>query len=465
MDSLKELCEAVLANIESKVSTTIYKLWYADLKIISLSDEEALFSINSEFKKDLIEKRHMEFISSCLSEVIGFKVKCSIVFTPEKDGFHLSAFASSENDYSIEEKEPLFPVYTQDDENEPDIATTIESHMIVEEYTFDNFIVGDSNKFAHAACTAVANQESSEYNPLFIWGQSGLGKTHLLYAVTNEIKRTNPAVKIIYKKCEEFTNELISAISTSTTSSFREKYRSADVLLIDDIQFIAGKESTQEEFFHTFTSLYEAGKKIILTSDRPPKEITPLSERLRTRFEWGLMADIQPPTFELRTAIIMKKAESLNINISPEIVNYLAEKLNNNIRQIEGAIKKINAISVLTATPITLAMCKRATTDFLSGSNSVSFTVDKIFNAVSQKYNIPVEDIKSAKRNEMIASARHICIYLIRTLTDLPQTEIGKLFSRNHATVIASLKKVEKDIKEKKNVEYDIEELINTIRT
>ncbi|MBQ5801105.1 MAG: chromosomal replication initiator protein DnaA, partial [Clostridia bacterium] len=278
------------------------------------------------------------------------------------------------------------------------------------------------------------------------------------------IKRIKPNVKIIYKKCEEFTNELISAISTSTTYAFREKYRSADVLLIDDIQFIAGKESTQEEFFHTFTALYESGKQIILTSDRPPKEITPLSERLRTRFEWGLMADIQPPTFELRTAIIMKKAESLNIEISPEIVDFLAEKLNNNIRQIEGAIKKISAISILTASPITLAMCKRTISDFLSTSNSVSLTLDKIFKRVSEKYNVSIDDIKSKKRNEMIANARHVCIYLIRSLTDLPQSSIGDLFGRDHATVIASIKKVEKDMKDKKSFEYDIEELINELK-
>ncbi len=465
MDSLTQLCESLQQNIRGKVSSTIYNLWYVDLKIESLSEREAVFSINSDFKKDIIEKKHLEFISSCLSELLGFEVSCSIISTQAENGFKLPDLYLKDSEYTQEEeKKPLAPVYNYDDEQVLDTASAIESHMIVEEYTFDNFIVGESNKFAHAACTAVASQLSPQYNPLFIWGQSGLGKTHLLYAVTNEIKRHNPKVKIIYKKCEEFTNELITAISTYTTASLREKYRTADVLLIDDIQFIAGKESTQEEFFHTFTSLYETGKQIILTSDRPPKEIAHLSDRLRTRFEWGLMADIQPPTFELRTAIIMKKAEALNINISTEIVNYLAEKLNNNIRQIEGAIKRISAINILTATPITLDMCKRTISDFLSGSTSISVTLDRIFKTVSEKYSVSVEDIKSSKQNAIIANARHICIYLIRTLTDLPQTSIGELFGKDHSTVIASLKKVEKKMKENKNYEFDIESLLQEIK-
>ncbi|MBQ5801394.1 MAG: ATP-binding protein, partial [Clostridia bacterium] len=284
MNSISELCESVLSIIKGKVSSTMYNLWFANVKIESFSNEEAVFSIDSDFKKEFIEKGHMDLISSSLAEAVGIEVPCSIISTQAENGFKIPDFSSNDNYYAPEEeKKPLYPVYN--DEKKIDTASAIESHMIVEEYTFDNFIVGDSNKFAHAACTAVAKNSSSEYNPLFIWGQSGLGKTHLLYAVTNEIKRIKPNVKIIYKKCEEFTNELISAISTSTTYAFREKYRSADVLLIDDIQFIAGKESTQEEFFHTFTALYESGKQIILTSDRPPKEITPLSERLRTRFE------------------------------------------------------------------------------------------------------------------------------------------------------------------------------------
>ena len=406
----------------------------------------------------------MPILKESLCEVIGFDLDIKIItVAPEKD-----AFNSTQKPYILEkekeEKAPYEPVYEMEDE-ELEIASAIESNMIIEEYTFDNFIVGETNKLAHAACMAVATFSAEDYNPLFIWGPSGNGKTHLLYAVTNALKKKNPNIKIIYKKGEEFTNELVFAIANGQTHSFREKYRTADVLLIDDVQFIAGRESTQEEFFHTFSALYEANKQIILTSDRPPKEMRTLEERIRTRLEWGLMADIQTPSFELRTAIIMKKAESLNINLTPDIVNFLAENLHNNIRQIEGALKRIGAIATLTATPITLDMCKRNVSDFLAGPISVNDTVQKILKAVSDKYSVPIDEIKGRKKNETIANARHIAIYVIRNLTDLPQTQIGDIFGRNHSTVISSIKKVEADMKEKKDTEYEIEEIINTVKS
>ena len=465
MDSLNQLCEAVLNIIASKVSSTIFSVWFRDIKLESLSNDYAVFSISNEFKRGILQERYSHILKESLSEVIGFSLEIKVItVTPEGESYPIRVQGGYVNEKEKEEKSPYEPVYDIDDE-ELDIASAIESNMIVEEYTFDNFIVGETNELAHAACMAVANFSAEKFNPLFIWGPSGLGKTHLLYAITNAIKKNNPNVKIIYKKGEEFTNELVYAIANGSTHSFREKYRSADVLLIDDVQFISGKESTQEEFFHTFSALYEANKQIILTSDRPPKDIRTLEERIRTRFEWGLMADIQPPSFELRTAIIMKKAESLNLNLSPEIVNFLAEKLQNNIRQIEGALKKIGAISVLTATPITYDMCKRTISDFLAGPISVNDTVQKILRAVSEKYDVPIDEIKSTKRNEKIANARHVSIYIIRTLTDLPQTQIGEIFGRNHATVISSIKKVEADIKEKKDTEYEIEEIINQVKS
>ncbi len=463
MDSLNQVCSAVLEIIASKVSSTIYSVWFRDIKLESLNNEVAVFSIGNEFKRGILQERYADILKESLCEVIGFDLSIKVItIAPEGDGIKVSGGYFNEKEK--EEKNPYEPVYDVDDE-ELDIASAIESNMIVEEYTFENFIVGETNKLAHAACMAVANFSDEDYNPLFIWGPSGLGKTHLLYAVTNQLKKNNPNIKIIYKKGEEFTNELVFAIANGSTPSFRERYRSADVLLIDDVQFIAGRESTQEEFFHTFSALYEAGKQIILTSDRPPKDIRTLEERIRTRFEWGLLADIQPPSFELRTAIIMKKAESLNLNLSPEIVNFLAEKLQNNIRQIEGALKRIGAISVLTATPITYDMCKRTISDFLAGPISVNDTVQKILKAVSDKYGVAVDEIKGTKRNENIANARHVAIYIIRTLTDLPQTQIGEIFGRNHSTVISSIKKVEADIKEKKDTEYEIEEIINQVKS
>ena len=465
MDSLNQVCEAVLANIEQNVSSTIYSVWFRDLKLVELKNDEAVFSIANDFKRGIIEERYAETIKKSLTEIIGFPLRIKVITVAPENTDNPVRVKPVDTVREIEEKKPYEPVYDLEDDDELDIAQAIESNMIIEDYTFENFIVGDTNKLAHAACQAVATFSDEDYNPLFIWGPSGLGKTHLLYAITNLMKKNNPKVKIIYKKGEEFTNELIFAISNGTTLSFREKYRSADVLLIDDVQFIAGKESTQDEFFHTFSALYEAGKKIILTSDRPPKEMRTLEERIRTRFEWGLMADIQPPSFELRTAIIMKKAEQLNLTLTQDVVNLLAEKLQNNVRQIEGALKKIGAVSVLTATPITLEMCKRNINDFLAGPISVSDTVNKILRAVSEKYGVSIEDIKGTKRNEAIANARHVAIYIIRTLTDLPLTQVSDIFNRNYATAISSIKKVETDMREKKDTEYEIEEIINSVRS
>jgi chromosomal replication initiator protein len=286
----------------------------------------------------------------------------------------------------------------------------------------------------------------------------------LLFAVTNEIKRNNPNIRLMYKKGEEFTNELISSIQNNTQPAFREKYRTVDVLLIDDIQFIAGKESTQEEFFHTFSALYEEEKQIILTSDRPPRDIKTLEDRLRTRFEWGLLADIQPPSFELRTAIINKKAEALNATISSEVVEYLATKLQNNIRQIEGSIKKIVAISLLTGAPITIELARRAISDVLSGNEPVNVTVDRILAAVSRKYGITIEDIKAKKRSEGIVKARHVSIYLIRQLSDVSFTSIGEFFGRDHTTIMSAFKKVESLVSSSPSMANDISELMAELK-
>ena len=349
------------------------------------------------------------------------------------------------------------PVISAQKQADLDFARAIESPTIVAEYTFDNFIVGDSNRFAHAACYAVAHSPTT-YNPLFIHGPSGLGKTHLLYAVTNELKRSNPNIRLIYKKGEEFTNELIESIQKGTTAAFREKYRSADVLLIDDIQFIAGKESTQAEFFHTFNALYEAEKQIILTSDRPPRDIKTLEERLSSRFEWGLIADIQPPSLELRYAIIKRKAEEKGIPLSHDIISFLAENLQTNIRQIEGSIKKIYAMSMLNGMPISLEMTKRAISDILSGTEPVSVTVDRILGVVSRKFGVTPEDLKGPVRSKNIAQARHIAIYLVRVITSLPLKTIGDIFgNRDHATIKASLEKVPSDMKQDKAMQETVQ--------
>lgn len=332
------------------------------------------------------------------------------------------------------------------------------------EYTFDNFIVGSSNKFAHAACLAVADHPAQSYNPLFIYGPSGLGKTHLLYAITNELKRKNERIKVIYIKGENFTNHMIESLSRQAMKEFRDMYRSCDVLLIDDIQFIAGKTSTQEEFFHTFNALYEDGKQIILTSDRPPREIKTLEDRLKTRFEWGLIADIQPPDLELRTAIIKKKADQVDFEIPDDVLTFLAENLRSNIRQIEGAIKKLGALSFLSGQEITMSVARSCIADLLDGAEPVNVTVDKVFSAVYHKYDVKREDLVSTRRTKEIASARHVAVYLIRTVTDMSLPNIGKIFNRDHSTIISSLEAVEKRRSQSDVFRLELEELEKEVR-
>ena len=331
------------------------------------------------------------------------------------------------------------------------------------DYTFDNFIVGSSNKFAHAAAFAVATRPANDYNPLFIYGQSGLGKTHLLYAITNELKAKQPNTKIIYVKGEEFTNQLVESIKDQKMERFRAKYRSCDVLLIDDIQFIAGKNSTQEEFFHTFNALYEEHKQIILTSDRPPSDIKTLEYRLKTRFEWGLIADIQPPEFELRLAITRKKAEQAGIHIPDDVCVFLAENLRTNFRQVEGSIRKLRALSFLNGAQITMDMARSCIVELLGGAEPISVTVDKIFASIYKKYGISKEDIKGVRRTKEIAFARHVTAYLIRTITEMSLPNIGKLLGRDYSTIISSIEVIERKLRNDSMFNVEIDELIKEV--
>ena len=452
MQALKDICALVLSSLRSKNSRPVYELWFKDMKLCSMTGTEAVFSINSDLKQQVLTTQYLEAVTEALQENIGFPLRVSFISTEKEEGMSLPTFTPPPP-----EKEPT--------EEEAVITPSMDNPGIVEKYTFENFIEGDSNKFARSACMAVAFNPFSTYNPLFIYGQSGLGKTHLLYAITNEIKRNKPEVKIIYKKGEEYTNDLVKSLHDGNIDQFHKKYRSADVLLIDDIQFIAGKESTQEAFFHTFEALHENEKQIILTSDRPPKEIKLLEDRLRTRFEWGLVADIQPPSIELRTAIIQKKAESLPMPLNKEIVDFLAVNLKENIRQIEGVIKKIAAVSVLSATPITKSMCERIVKEFTTGTIPPAMLVDNILNCVSERFHIPVEEIKGRRRNNGISLARHVCIYIIHEMTDYSLNYIGDIFGRDHTTVLNSIKKVEEEKNNNKEMEGMLGEIMLKVRS
>ena len=463
MDELLNISMALKEELRIKTGSpqSSFDLWFGDFNLTSLDESRAVFSTPTKLRKQILSTRYINIIKETLTEIIGFEVEVEI-FSLDTD----TAFTPPSGEEDMKkpfEKEELLKSERKEKKIEEILNASSEKKTLLDEYTFDNFIEGESNKFAKAACYAVAN-DTSYTNPLFIYGHSGLGKTHLLYAIMNHMKKKNPDLKIVYKKSETFINELIDAIANQATLAFKEKYRSADVLLIDDIQFLAGKQSTQEEFFHTFSALYESEKLIILTSDRPPKEINPLMDRLRTRFEWGLIADIQPPSFELRTAIIKKKSEDMGLTVPQNLIDYMAERLNNNIRQIEGILKKLYALHSFTSSEITKESIDKIISIVDPGNIPSDAMVEKILLHTSKKYGISVEDIKSKKKTDSIANARHISIYIIRKLTNLSLKEIGKIFARDHSTIISSINKIDINIKTINNYETEINLLIKDIK-
>ena len=468
MDELSSISDILLSLIQEKMSSSpsIFNLWFNEFKLASLDDDKAVFTTPSAIKKNILSTKYQKLITDSLEEAIGFPLDVSILTVEE-----------FKNPKAVTEKKPVpiitpifdtaKPTKSDDDEEEKIITESISSptdkRTLLDDYTFENFVEGSSNKFAKAACYAVA-KEPNTYNPLFIYGNSGLGKTHLLYAVINHMKKNHPGINIVYKKCESFLEELIKAIRNGSTTSFKEKYRSCDVLLIDDIQFLAGKEQTQEEFFHTFSALYESDKQIILTSDRPPKEIKPLEDRLRTRFEGGLLADVQPPSFELRIAIIKQKADAMGLTVSNDLVEYMAERLQNNIRQIEGVLKRIYAVYSLTSAEVTKEKIDEVISIIDPGNIPTDALIEKILSTVSRAYGVPEDQMKSKKRTDTVANARHVAIYIIKQLTELTLKEIGAIFGRDYSTVISSIDKVEKSIKTVNNYEAEVNRLLKEIK-
>lgn len=466
LDLLNALWEGIKEYYRGVLGTDIANIWFGNLEIQKVENGVITMATSSEIKINYIKTKFIPEIEKKFSENLGMDLKVDLIFSGNtKEVQELRArFARSaeieraahEHAHSTltpEEKAPL-----------PELVLGSTKPPFKFEYTFDNFIVGNSNKFAHAACVAVANHPATDYNPLFIYGPSGLGKTHLLYAITNEFKRKRPDIKVIYIKGEDFTNQMIDCMARRSMNEFRDKYRSCDILMIDDIQFIAGKVSTQEEFFHTFNALHEDGKQIILTSDKPPRDIQTLEDRLKTRFEWGLIADIQPPDPELRVAIIKKKADQIGIEISEEVLEFLAENLRSNIRQIEGAVRKLSAIGFVYDKVITMEVARSCIDELLGGAEPVGVTVDKIFTAVYKKYGIKKDDIIGERRTKDIAQARHIAIYLIREITDMSFPGIGKILNRNHTTIISSIETVEKKVIASQSFAMEIDDLIKLVK-
>lgn len=435
MESFNQAWELICEFCKSQITEVAYKTWFSRLKSVSLDFEKgmAIIEAPNEFHKQTLLRCYSDLLNEAFQNVFGSKINFSLCVQEEK-----------------KETRP---------ETEPVGAES-------EDLTFENFVVGPSNRFAHAACQAVAAQPAVLYNPLFVYGNPGLGKTHLLNAIAKEFKKNFPSRTIIYIKGEDFTNEVIEGIARGTMPHVREKYRTADLLLIDDIQFIAGKVSTQEEFFHTFDALHEAKKQIVLTSDRPPKEIATLEERLKSRFESGLLADIQIPDFETRTAIVNKKAESLGFTIPDSVSEYIATKLKNNIRQLEGAVKKLRAFHLLEDKPINVATAQAAISDIINNSQPAPVTVDKIIDEVARTYgNVTPDDIRSQKRNSNISEARQISMYIVREITDLSMVEIGETFGgRDHSTVVYATRQVEKKIEKDPHTRAIVNDIIKNIR-
>ena len=443
MNSVQDVWNAVYQKISDAYTPTAANTWFAGAQPLAMNSKCFKLQVPSDFQKEIIINRFGDKLTAFLTELVGFSLEVVI--------------------YSEEEQEQRKRIA----ERIVDVDDITSHSLSQDDYTFENFIVGGSNKLAEAACRAVANHTEDSFNPLFIYGGSGLGKTHLLCAIRNSVSAKNPSMKVLYLKGDEFTNEMVEAISQGVAARkiFREKYRYLDMLLIDDIQFIGGKESTQEEFFHTFNTLYEGKKQIVLTSDRPPKEIKTLEERLRTRFEWGLIADIQPPDIETRIAILNRKAKDLGVDLSPEVADYIAQRLKKNIRQLEGAIKKLKALLILDHVEINIAAAQNAIRDVLSDNVTVPVLIDRVLSEVSSYFGLTAEDLCSKKRTAEIAMARQIAMYAIREMAAVSLTQIGDVFGgRDHTTVMHSIHKVEDEMKVNPHLKSDVDEIMANIK-
>lgn len=432
MDSFAELWLLIQEECKKQVSETIYNVWFKDMELISFDYDEVVIAL-SDFKRKIIESKFMNKLSESFSNVLGFDIKIRLI-----------DIGNDTQETIVKKKE--------------------EPQALKYEDTFDSFVVGSSNQFAYAAATAVANDPGDKYNPLFIHGNSGLGKTHLLNAICHSAKQKNPNVNIVYTRGEDFTNELIKFIQTKSTEEFHNKYRSADILLVDDIQFIAGKESTQEEFFHTFEALYRAGNQIVLTSDRPPKEIALLEDRLKTRFEWGVIADIKAPDLETRIAIIKRKAEILHFQLPDNVVQFIAEKLKNNIRQLEGAVKKMQAFVAIQGLPVNISTAQKAIEDIFVDDGPAEITPSTIVDEVARTYGVKPESIYSKKQNAHITELRQMSMFIIRELTGMSTKLIGREFGRDHSTVVYSLQQFQKKYDKDSHVRLTVSNIIKNVK-
>jgi chromosomal replication initiator protein len=446
MDSnLQHLWNKTLEIIEDELTQVSFETWLKRIEPISYNDQTMVLGVENDFTKGILEARYALLIGNALKHVTGNNVMVDFVIP--------SSMGSSHNSTKSGSFERTSSSYNNQ-------QTPENSSNLNPKYTFETFVIGESNRFAHAASVAVAEAPAQRYNPMFIYGGVGLGKTHLMHAIGHYTLEQWPNKKVVYVSCEKFTNDFIDSIQNKNNISFRNKYRNVDVLLIDDIQFIAGKEGTQEEFFHTFNALHDANKQIVISSDRPPKEIPTLEERLRSRFEWGLITDIQAPNLETRIAILKKKANTENIDINNDVLVFIANKIQSNIRELEGALIRVNAFSRLTNQPIDVDLATDALKDIISARKPEVITIDLIKEVTAKYFNIEVNDFNLKKRTKSIAYPRQVAMYISREMTELSLPKIGEEFGgRDHSTVIHAIDKINKEMENN----FDFKNLINRI--
>ncbi len=450
--NLSSLWQQVLKILSNELNNDMsFNTVLKPTRLVNIEENLATVEVPNDFIKSVIEKRYINLLKDILGSIL--KQNISIVVK-------ISENADDSDPYS--EQISLSSGFFEEQKQQ----ITTEKPCLNSKYTFDTFVVGNSNRFAHAASQAVAESPAKAYNPLFIYGGVGLGKTHLMHAIGHQILEQDPSCKVVYLSSEKFTNELISSIRDDKNVQFRNKYRTMDVLLIDDIQFIAGKERTQEEFFHTFNALHEANKQIVISSDRPPKEIPTLEERLRSRFEWGLITDIQPPDFETRIAILQKKAMMEGLKVPNDVINFIATKIQTNIRELEGALIRIVAYSSLTDNPIDLNLSKEVLKDLLPETKPKEVNAQRIVEEVGNYYSIKTEEFKSKKRTKDVAFARQVAMYLCCNLTDLSLPKIGEEFGgRDHTTVIHARDKIQSEIEKDHQLSLVIDNLKNKLQS
>jgi len=431
LESINDVWSAVCDELKLSITDVGFKLWIADLKPIEIKENKFVLSLYNKYKKEIVESQYSEAIENAIFSALGLPLTIEIIVEEEV------------KEEVVAEEKPKFSSSTDN-------------------YTFENFIVGQSNEFAHAVAVAIAERPGDIYNPFYIHGNSGVGKTHLILAIKNRISEKYPDKKVIYMRGEEFTNKFMTALRDQTTTEFHNEFRSVDVLIVDDVHFFANKDSTQEEFFNTFNSIYQQNKQIIITADRPPKEIKTLPERITSRFEGGMVVDMSPPDFETRVGILDSKAKQLGISVDKEILYKIAEQIKTNTRQLEGIIKKIYAYKIVHNT-INMSIVQTFIRDIIQETIDEKITAEKVIEEVSRTYNIETKDILSTKKSAEIAYARQVSMYIMRETTMMKYIDIAKIFSKHHSTILYDISKVEKIISENDKEKEIINEIIRNL--